>query len=207
MQEGALIEPLAVCVHMVEKANITQNQSVFIAGGGPIGLITGLVAQLKGARVIISEINPYRIKMASTFGFQTINPIEQDLYEKLNEISNRGADVTIEATGTNAGLVSCIDAARIKGTVILAGLPKKNADFDTYRIIAKELNITGTRVYKREDYIQAIELLKSKRIDLTPLISRIISLEKAVEEGFQAIDHGDDVIKILISITDGEEKI
>ncbi|WP_394138461.1 zinc-dependent alcohol dehydrogenase [Cytobacillus oceanisediminis] len=208
MQEGALIEPLAVCVHMVEKGSISENQTVLIVGGGPIGIITGLVAQLKGAKVVISEVNPFRIEMASKFGFKTINPTQQDFAGALNKLTNnQGADVTIEATGTNGGLVACIEGARIKGTVILAGLPKKNADFDTYRIIAKELNITGTRVYKKEDYNRAIELLKNKKIDLTPLISNVIPLESAAEKGFVAIDNGDNVIKILIEIPGKDEKI
>jgi (R,R)-butanediol dehydrogenase / meso-butanediol dehydrogenase / diacetyl reductase len=206
METGALIEPLAVCVHLLNKGKVTANQTVLIVGGGPIGLITALVARQKGAEVIISEINPFRIQMGREMGFVVINPSEHDFQDKIKDRTNgRGADVSVEATGTNIGLVSCIEGTCVQGTVVIAGLPKKNADFDTYRIIAKELNLVGTRVYKQEDYIEAIELLNQKKIDLEPIISRVVALEDAIEKGFEAIDRGEDVIKILISIPDEDE--
>lgn len=207
MESGAFVEPLAVCVHLIEKANVSKDQTVLIVGGGPIGLITAELAKLKGAKVIISEINSFRIDTARKLGFSVINPIEQNLMEKINNTTNgRGVNVSIEATGTNVGLVSCIEATGIKGTVILVGLPKKNADFDTYKVIAKELQLIGSRVYKREDYLQAINLIKSGSFDPTPFISRIVPLEHAIDKGFKAIDNDEDVIKILISLENEAEE-
>lgn len=206
MKMGALIEPLAVCVHLLNKGKVKANQKVLIVGGGPIGLITALVAKQKGAEVIISEINPFRIQMGRELGFEVINPTEEDFKEQISERTNRrGTDVSVEATGTNIGLISCIEGTCVQGTVVIAGLPKKNADFDTYQIIAKELNLVGTRVYKREDYIEAIEILNQRAINLNPIISRVVPLETAIKEGFEAIDRGDDVIKILISFHDEDE--
>lgn len=206
LEIGALIEPLAVCVHLLNKGKVSANQKVLIVGGGPIGIITALVARQKGAEVIISEINPFRIRIGMELGFDVIDPSMQDFQEQINERTNgRGADVSVEATGTNIGLVSCIEGTCVQGTAVIAGLPKKNADFDTYRIIAKELNLVGTRVYKQEDYIEAIELLNHRKIDLTPIISRVVPLEDAIGKGFEAIDRGEDVIKILISIPDEDE--
>lgn len=202
MQLGALVEPLAVCVHALEKGHVAAGQTVLIVGGGPIGLITALAAQQRGANVLISEINPYRIETAQKLGFDVINPAEEDFLARISErTKGSGFDVSIEATGTNNGVVSCIEATRTKGTVVIAGLPKKNADFDVYRIIAKELQLVGTRVYTREDYDQAIELLQSGKLDLSTLISKVVPLEKAIDEGFKAIDNGEHSIKILISIS------
>lgn len=207
MQEGALIEPLAVCVHAVEKGKIAAGQTVLVVGGGPIGIITALTAQQRGAKVLISEISPYRIQVANQLGFEVLNPTEEDFLEQINEITHgRGVDVSIEATGTNNGMVACIEAARTKGIVVITGLPKKNADFDVYRIIAKELQLVGTRVYMKEDYDQAIELLSSGGLDLSSLISKVVPLEEAIQQGFEAIDSGEDVIKILISLSDEDEK-
>ncbi|WP_174733226.1 zinc-dependent alcohol dehydrogenase [Mesobacillus harenae] len=206
MEAGALIEPLAVCVHLIKKGNITTGQTVLIVGGGPIGLITALAAKLKGAHVIISEINPFRIGVAQKYGFDVIKG-DQNFLEQINEKTNRrGADVSIEATGTNIGLVSCIEGTGIKGTVVIAGLPKKKADFDIYRIIAKELTLVGTRVYNRDDYLEAIEMINAEKIDLEPLISRVVSLGKAIEQGFAAIDEGEDIIKVLISLNQKDEE-
>ncbi|WP_066304067.1 zinc-binding dehydrogenase [Bacillus sp. FJAT-29814] len=208
MQAGALIEPLAVCVHAVEKGNISAGQTVLVVGGGPIGIITALTAQQRGANVFISEINPYRIQVAHQLGFEVLNPTEANFLDQIHEKTRGcGVDAAIEATGTNNGIVTCIEAARTKGIVVIAGLPKKKADFDVYRIIAKELQLVGTRVYMKEDYDQAIELLSSGRLDLNSLISKVVPLEEAIVKGFEAIDNGEDAIKILISISNEDEKL
>ena len=202
MRHGALVEPLAVCVHALEKGNVEAGKTVLIVGGGPIGLITALVARLKGAHAVISEINPFRIEKAASLGFEVINPSAEEFLARVNEwTEGRGADVSIEATGTHNGVVSCIEATRTKGTVVIAGLPKRKMDFDFYRIIAKELQLVGTRVYTRKDYDQAIELLQSGKLDLSSLISKVIPLEEAVDKGFMAIDKGEESIKILIQVS------
>lgn len=203
LKEGALVEPLAVCIHLLEKAKLMKGQYILVVGGGPIGLITAMVAKLKGAQVVISEINESRIKTANQYGLNVINPVKQNLMNKiLKETNRKGADISVEATGTNPGLVSCLEATGALGKIIIAGLPKKTAEIDTYKIIAKELQIIGTRVYKREDYEKAIELLETSEFDFTSLISRFVTLEESIEYGFKAIERQEDVIKILISLED-----
>ncbi|WP_158735599.1 zinc-binding dehydrogenase [Alteribacillus sp. YIM 98480] len=199
LKAAAFVEPLAVCVHLAQKAEITDGQNVLIVGGGPIGLISAFVARIKGARVFISEIEDFRIRTAEEFGFEVINPNKESVIETLEDKTDkRGADISIEATGTDTGLITCIEATGVKGTVVVAGLPKKPATIDTYRIVAKEINMIGTRVYKKEDYVEALQLMQSGKFNPHPLISRIESLETVIENGFRAIDRREEVIKILI---------
>lgn len=206
MKEGALVEPLAVCMHLLEKAKVKEKQTILIIGSGPIGIITALVARIKGANVIISEINEYRIQFAQQLGFSVINPSTQNLIEQVTRLTEgKGSDISIEATGSNVGLVSCLEAAGVKGKVIIAGLPKTLSQIDTYKIIAKELEIIGTRVYKQKDYKNAINLLESGEFNSSKLISRIVTLEDAIEHGFKAIDREEQVVKILISLGDEDK--
>ncbi|MFD1037411.1 zinc-binding dehydrogenase [Virgibacillus byunsanensis] len=201
MKDGALVEPIAVCIHLLEKVELKENQTVLIVGGGPIGLITAQVAKKWGANVVISEINEFRIRTAQQLGFSVINPVKQNIVDEVLNLTNgSGFEITVEATGTNAGLVSCIEAAGVRGKVVIAGLPKKQASIDTYKIIAKELQLIGTRVYKGKDYRKAINLLASNDFETDKLISRIVSLEDSIEYGFKAIDRQEEVIKIFISL-------
>ncbi len=61
LDHGALIEPLAVACHDVRLGGVQAGEYVVVLGGGPIGMLVALVAQQAGAKVLVSEINPYRV--------------------------------------------------------------------------------------------------------------------------------------------------
>jgi len=204
-EDAAFVEPLAVGVHMVRQSGIGNGQVALVTGGGPIGLIAACVAKLKGATVYISEINPFRIRMAEQLGFRTINPNEERAAERIYaDTGGGGADAAFEATGTAAGLADCIAACGPKGTVVIAGLPKRKPEVDVYEIVAKELNVVGSRVYRSEDFKEALKLIQDGQFHPGIFISRVVSLEEAVEQGFKSIERGDPVMKILIRMDDGD---
>lgn len=204
-EDAAFVEPLAVGVHMVRQSGIGPGQVALVTGGGPIGLIVASVAKLKGATVYVSEINAFRIELARELGFRVVNPKEVRVVEQLYaDTDGGGVDVSFEATGTEGGLADCIAACGPKGTVVIAGLPKNRPVVDTYEIVAKELTVVGSRVYRSEDYANALELIGSGQFSPRKFISRIISLDEAVEQGFKSIERGDPVMKILIRMENEE---
>lgn len=74
---AALVEPLTVGVHDLRRAGLRAGESVFVSGAGPIGLIIGIMARFSGAaQVVLSEIDPIRIRMAEDFGFTVVNPAD-----------------------------------------------------------------------------------------------------------------------------------
>ncbi|TBL73276.1 zinc-dependent alcohol dehydrogenase [Paenibacillus thalictri] len=205
MEDAAFVEPLAVGVHMVRMSGLQARQTAMIAGGGPIGLIAAKVAQLKGADVYVSEVNPFRIEFAKALGFSLMNPQEQNVAQALKAATGGyGAHVTFEATGTNHGWNDCIEAAGTHGTVLIAGLPKKPPTIDGYQLVAKELKVVGSRVYTAEDYREAIRLIEDGLFRPQHYISKTIPLDEAIEHGFQAIDRGEPVMKILIQMNPNE---
>lgn len=66
---AALIEPLSVATHDVRRSGLVKGETAVVLGGGPIGMLVAMVAKEVGAQVIISEVNPTRIKMAKDLGF------------------------------------------------------------------------------------------------------------------------------------------
>lgn len=207
MQEAAFVEPLAVGVHMVNQANLQAGQKALIIGGGPIGLITASVAKLKGAEVYISEINRFRIKKAQEFGFATINPSNENLVEKIKEVTQgEGAHVTFEVTGTGKGAADMIENTCVRGTAVVAGLQKKPPVIDLYQVVAKELNLVGSRVYTKTDFEIALDLIESGKFNPKKMISKIIPLGETITEGFEAIEKGEPVLKILVNMeNEGKE--
>ncbi|MFD0959876.1 zinc-dependent alcohol dehydrogenase [Paenibacillus chungangensis] len=201
LKDASFVEPLAVGVHMVNQAAVRAGQTVLVAGGGPIGLIAASIARLRGADVYISEINPFRIEKAKAFGFHVINPQESNVVETIRAVTDGdGAHVALEVTGTPFGLTDCIEAAGTKGTVLIAGMAKKQPMVDTYKILAKELHVVGSRVYKKEDFHEALRLIESGQFVPGPFVSRVVTLDNAVEDGFVATEAGAPVVKILVEL-------
>src|SRR5260370_35558487 len=97
---GALIEPLAVAVHGVARANLDQVEFAVVLGAGPIGLLTALVAQARGIpQVIVSDVLPSRKEFAESFGLRAVDAGE-NLREIVMHLSNQnGADLPFECAG------------------------------------------------------------------------------------------------------------
>src|SRR5579872_3279528 len=76
MQQGALVEPIAVACHDVRMGGVAAGEYVVVLGGGPIGLLVAMVAKSKGARVVVSEVNQFRLNLAREFGLEAVNPQE-----------------------------------------------------------------------------------------------------------------------------------
>lgn len=204
LEDATFIEPLAVGVHMINQASVFENDVVLVAGGGPIGLIAASVAKSKGAEVFVSEINDFRLNKAQEIGFKTLNPIEVDVTAFLESATaGRGCDIAIEATGTVFGLTDCIEVIKPKGTVLIGGMAKKKLEVDTYKILSKELNVIGSRVYTRKDFAEALELIKTNRFIPKSLVTHVIDLDEVVTKGFEPIEEGERVMKVLINIDKG----
>src|SRR5262249_7217372 len=104
LEQGALIEPLAVACHDVRLGEVKAGEVAVVLGGGPIGALVALVAKNEGARVVVSEVNPFRLRLAADLGLETVNPKEVDLPKFVNaETGGAGADVVFEVTSSAAG--------------------------------------------------------------------------------------------------------
>lgn len=106
-EEACLTEPLACCVHSVGRADIQLGEDVVIIGGGIMGQYHVMLAKRKGARVILSEVDPARRVLAENLGADiTLNPMEQDPVEFVKGITDgRGADVVFNTTAIPNAMV------------------------------------------------------------------------------------------------------
>ncbi len=201
---AALTEPFAVGFHVNQRAGIKNGDRVLVIGGGPIGLIVGMVAQISGAsEVVFSEINPARIKLIKSLGFEkVINPIDEDELKKANQLSNNeGFDVVYEVSGTEPGLSFAAEACRIKGTIVPVGFPNKTPKFDVLKVIFKELNVVGSRVYSFSHFKKTVSMLEkiveNKIFDVEKLISATYPLAE-LEKAIILMREGDNLGKVLI---------
>lgn len=173
---GALIEPLAVAVHGVRRANLDGVQLAVVLGAGPIGLLTALVAQASGIPdVLISDVIHERRVLARSLGLNAIEAGET-LRQVVLEVSNDdGADVLFECAGHPTSAIEMSTLVRPRGVIVNLGVFKKPVPVDMQTINFKELQILGSRVYERSDFEASIGL--AMRLPLDPIVTHAFSLQ------------------------------
>lgn len=197
---AALAEPLACCLHGIDRAGIRPGENVLVIGGGTIGQIMLQLARLAGAaRVVLSEPVEIRRELAVRLGADAaIDPIHEDLPQRLSELLSRdGADVVIECVGNPRTSAQAIDAAAGCGRVMLFGVPNPDAVLQTkmHPIFQKELTIMGSFV-NPDTHSRAVALLSSGQLKLKELITHrfpVSQLEEAIK-----MQTGTQSIKVLV---------
>ena len=180
--EGAIIEPLSCCLRGQRNVNLKFNDNVLIVGAGPIGLMHVLLAKAAGAsRVIVSELNAYRRQKALDCGADIVlDPNTDDLAAVVaQETGGIGMDIIIMAIGVPALVTPTLKLARKGGAVSLfAGFAKGvMADLDPNVIHYNELKVTGSSAYKRQDYLDASEMVINGYLDLKPIVTHTYKID------------------------------
>ena len=199
MAQAALIEPLAVGVHTMNLCRMRKGATAVVIGAGPIGSCLALCAREAGAgRVIISDVSDYRLGVARELGLEAVNARERDLGEVVREATGgRGAEFVFEATGIPAAAEGMTGLVAIAGTLVIVGIFPHPLPVDLRDVAFRELTILGIRMYRPEEFDQAVEMVGSGRIDVSPLITDIFPLQRGIE-AFERTAEGGDNMKILI---------
>jgi len=194
---AALVEPLAVACHDVRRGEVVSNESVVVIGGGPIGLLVGLVAAAEGADVTLSEVSSFRRGLAATLGLDVIDPTATDPHEAILErTGGAGADVVFEVSGSAAGADVMTSLACIRGRVVVVAIFPEPPPVRLFDFFWKELRMVGARVYEPEDYARAIDLLAEDALPLEHLISGVEPLDR-LPAVFEELDDAA-AMKVLI---------
>ena len=173
---------------------------VAVIGGGPIGTLIALVARAAGARVLVSEVNPFRLALARELGIETIHPGERDLTAYVNEqTGGAGADVVFEVSASAAGAAAMTELARTRGRIVVVGIFSQPPQVNVHRVFWRGLTLIGARVYEREDFDRAIELAASGALPLDRLITDVRPLDQ-LGASLEQMDSGGEVMKILLQV-------
>lgn len=198
LKAGALIEPIAVACHDVRLGEVAAGEFVVVLGGGPIGALVALVARHKDARVLVSEMNPFRINMLRELGFEVVNPAETDLVALVEEkTGGAGADVVFEVTSSKAGAEMMTKLPRVRGRIVVVAIFSKPIEVDLFKFFWRELSLRGARVYEAQDFEEAIQLAASGALPLDKIITNVAPLDQ-LEWGLRQLEKGGEVMKVLI---------
>jgi len=196
---AALIEPLAVAVHDVNRADVKRGDAVLVFGGGPIGTLIALVARHRGARVAVAEVNPFRLDILEAFGLERVGPGTDVVKWTDQWTDGTGVDVAFEVTGNPLAARTVADVVRVWGTVSIVAIHAEPVPVNLYQMFARELVMHGSRLYARADWEEAIRLVASGAVPVGPLVSRRIALE-SLQRGMEEALGGGPVMKVLVEI-------
>ena len=176
--ELACAEPLSIGLHAVHRAGNLTGKTVLVTGGGTIGCMSVIAARLNGAaEIIVCDIAERPLEMAKRVGADRGIRSDQVGEAELADI----ADVCIEAAGSPAALATCLKAARRGGRIVQVGtLPNDGVMFPANSIMARELDYVGAfRAAHAFDW--AVQYLRTRRVDVRPLLSAQIPLSRSLE--------------------------
>jgi 2-desacetyl-2-hydroxyethyl bacteriochlorophyllide A dehydrogenase len=199
LSDAALVEPVAVAVHDVRRAGLRPGERALVVGGGPIGVLIAAVAQDAGAHVLLVEPNPTRREVAQTLGLTTLDPTATDVLAEVQDwTSGAGADVTFEVSGAQAGVQTAVAGLSARGRLVLVAIHSTPRTVDLHRFFWRELTLVGARLYQREDFETAVDLVASGRLRVAALVSAVRPLDQ-VADAFAALESGQGVMKVLVN--------
>ncbi len=186
---------LPTAIHAIQRSEIKLGDTVAIQGSGPVGLMAALLAHLSGAfHVIMLGAPDRRLQIAKSFGIETIiNIMDVDPQSRVQQVlectHNRGADVTIEATGVPSAIKEGMEMTRDGGTYTIVGQYTNTGDVQInphLDINKKHLTIRGSWGSDFSHFYLAVNLLK--RYSASYPFMSIITREYPLEEAKKALD-------------------
>jgi threonine dehydrogenase-like Zn-dependent dehydrogenase len=219
-EEAATLEPLANSLHATLKANPAKGENAVIFGAGIIGL--GVVQCLKALevglnKIVVVDVSDYRLEVARRLGAdEIINASAVDPYEKVMELvgsaplmfqpteSTPAVDIIYDCVGyikerpEPPVIQQALNMVRdFTGRIVVHGIFEEIVSLDLLPMVAKQVDVLGSYGFIPSEAEQALELIRSKKVDRQGLISHEFSLDQA-KEGFEAQCNIEESIKVLI---------
>jgi threonine dehydrogenase-like Zn-dependent dehydrogenase len=203
LAEHALVEPLSVGFHAVERGRITGADTVLVFGCGMIGLgaISG-AALLRGARVIAVDIDDSKLSLARKAGaVETINSKTEPLSARLQTLTNGdGPNVVIEAVGSPVTFRAAVDEVAFAGRVVYIGYAKEPVSYETKFFVMKELDILGSRNATLQNFVDVVTVLESGRYPVADTITSTVPFDAAGEALSEWAAHPERVTKLHVEL-------
>lgn len=182
VKECALIEPLSVGFHAVDRGQVTDLDIVMVIGCGMIGIGAIIRSVLRGATVIAVDMDDEKLALVRTLGVKyTINSKTENVHERLQTFTQGfGPDVVIEAVGSPVTYVMAVEEVAFTGRVVCIGYAKSDVTFQTKLFVQKELDIRGSRNALPADFRAVIHYLQQGKCPKESFISKVIPPEEAL---------------------------
>ncbi|UTR06011.1 2,3-butanediol dehydrogenase [Alkalihalobacillus sp. LMS6] len=203
LEEGALVEPMAVTVQALKEADFKFGQTCTVFGAGPIGLCTIIAAKAAGAsKIIVFDLSEERLKKATEVGATHVfNSGNVDPVEEVKKIEPEGVDASFEVAGVGVTLNQAIHTAKSRGTVVIVSIFTKGVEIKPMDLTVSGVKITSSLAYEPEVFQRTIDSIAAGALDVKGVITDHIELEAIVTDGFERLSEDKSQAKILVKLS------
>ncbi|MBU3207141.1 2,3-butanediol dehydrogenase [Clostridium algidicarnis] len=202
-EKAALIEPMAVALHSLRVGKFKTGDTALVLGSGPIGLATIECLKAAGAsKIVVLQRKSIRQEYAKRAGADIVlDPNEVDIASEIIKLTDGvGVDMAFETTGAQIGFDTGIASLKFEGTLVITSIWEDDIKFNPNVLVFSEKNIVGTIGYRHE-FPATIAQMSDGRIKADGYITKKISLEDVVTEGFGTLTGPDKKQQVKILVT------
>ena len=189
-EEATMIEPLACVVRGHRVIGVKGGQTVLVLGSGLSGLLNIKLAKLKGAKVIATDINPYRLQKAKEYGADEVVDVSK------NPIDVK-ADRIIICTGAKQAVEQAFKCIDRKGIILFFAIPSTNVELPIVDFWRNELTVTSSYGAAPNDLEEALALIRIGKMDVKGMITHKVSLED-IQKGFKIVSEANESLKVVV---------
>ena len=199
--EGTFIEPLACVSRGQRLANLQKDDSVLIIGSGIAGILHTQLAKFKGVqKIVVADINPYRLALSKKFGATDGLNAKDNLPAKLKEINDGHlADQVIVCTGATSASLSALDCVDNGGTILFFAVPDPTVKLPVpiNQFWRNEIEMQTSYGAAPNDLEDSLHVLATKQLNIADMITHKLSLTNA-QEGFRLMAEAGQSLKVIL---------
>ncbi len=201
LEEGALVEPVAIGVYSADTAGIQPGDTALVYGAGTIGIVTALAGLASGcSRIFLADIKKKKLEIVHKSFPGNIICVDSEkdaLDEAVFSQAPEGVDIVFEASGSPAAIGSFTRYLRPGGRAVMIGMPSSPAPFDVVAAQAKEIRVMHIFRY-RNMYPRTVKLIAAGTLKVRPLITHFYDFKDALKAFEFAASMPEEAIKTMV---------
>ncbi len=196
---GALVEPIAVGLHAVDRSQAVEHGSAIVLGCGPVGLAVIAALVLRSVPLIVAaDFSPYRRAVAGQMGAHVVvDPREHEPIVAWSQAGGRGPTTIVDAIGVPGIIETAMLAVPRYSEVVVAGVCMQTDTFRPAIGINKELRLTFVLGWTAREFSASLGAIADGTVDVTPLITGEVGLD-GVAGAFDRLARPDADVKVLV---------
>ena len=200
-EEGTFIEPFACVIRGQRLADVRKEDSLLVIGFGVSGILHVQLAKMKGLeRIVVSDINPYRLELARKFGADYAIDAKENLPQKLREVNDgKLADQVVVCTGATQAAFTALECVDKGGTILFFAVPEPtvNLPVPINQFWRNEITIKTSYGAAPNDLKKSLAILAQKKLNVKDMITHRLGLRQAAE-GFRLMAAAGESLKVIV---------
>jgi L-iditol 2-dehydrogenase len=198
LEEATMIEPLGCVIAGQNQLDLKEDQSVLVIGSGVSGILHVQLAKMKGAKVIVTDINEYKLRIALEFGADVVMDANTFLAEKLKSMNNgRLADSVIVCASSQKAVENALSSIDRKGKILLFAVPESEIRVPSLRFWRDEITVLFSYGAAPHDLQEAMMLIESRKVKVREMITHKVALPD-IRKGFELASEAKTSLKVVV---------